>query len=70
MNECENMMKNIVFTTISNSGNNIVIDLDAMKLKSGHVIFETRNGLLYRLRPNEISQCLKAIDAGIANVNM
>ena len=64
------MMKNILFTTVSNSGNNIVIDLDAMKLKSGNVVFETRNGLLYRLRPNEISQCLKAVDAGITTVNM
>ena len=63
-------MKSIVFTTVSNSGNNIVIELDVAKLKSGHVIFETRNGLLYRLRPDEISQCLKAVDAGIATVNM
>ena len=63
-------MKSIVFSTVSNSGNDIVIELDAAKLKSGHSIFETRNGLLYRLRPNEISQCLKAVDEGVSVVNM
>ena len=63
-------MKSIVFTTVSNSGNNIIVELDVDKLKSGHVIFETRNGLLYRLRPDEISQCLKAVDAGVTTINV